>query len=255
MTSLLNSYAVVVNQIAALQQHARYEGAFVFGSYVTGELHDNSDLDVVVLVTDADGCREVSHPLINGIPVDISFFSYGQIQRYLQETLARNFRPKPWLYASQILFDKQGRLHKLAHWVQETAQPAKYSQADYEDIQLSCYYFLAKAQKCLEREPTAALLVMMNNLNDLLRYHYRIHGRWRVADKRMLGDLAKWDHSMEKLLRSFLTEVTVGQKFALWTQMIDHLLTPIGGRNFAKYENVCHCERCQNDLQAIMKVG
>lgn len=244
-------FTAVVNAIAALQQHDRYEGAFVFGSYVTGELYEQSDLDVVVLVTDAAACPEVSHPRLQGIPVDISFFSYEQIQHSIQETLAKGFRPKPWLYASQILFDKQGRLYELAQWVQATAQPACATQADYADIQLSCYYFLTKARKQLDNDPTAALLVMMNNLNDLLRYHYKIHGRWRVADKRILGELATWDPAMEQRLRAFLTATSVAQRLALWEQMIDHVLAPIGGRNFAKYEDVCHCDQCQKDLQAI----
>lgn len=30
----------VVQQLATLQQDDRYEGCFVFGSYVTGELHE-----------------------------------------------------------------------------------------------------------------------------------------------------------------------------------------------------------------------
>jgi hypothetical protein len=34
--------------------------------------------------------------------------------------------------------------------------------------------------------------------------------------------------------------------------MIERVLAPIGGRNFAKYEDVCHCEQCQHDIQALL---
>lgn len=34
-----NNYTAVVNRIAALQQQERYEGAFIFGSYVTDISH------------------------------------------------------------------------------------------------------------------------------------------------------------------------------------------------------------------------
>ncbi len=239
---------IVVQQIMALQCHARYEGAFIFGSYVTGELHPQSDLDVVVLVTAHDSCPSVSHPRLHGIPLDISFNSFESIERYIHKTLSTALPRKPWLYDSQILFDKQGRLHELARWVQQNAKPALHTADDDEDLQLTCYYALTKAQKFVKTEPEVTLLVMQTDLNDLLRRHYKLQGRWWVSNKKLLGDLQSWDPIMYDHLRSFLTAGSVTEKFTAWSHMIDHLLAPIGGRNFAKYIGTCSCNQCNADI-------
>lgn len=250
--ALKDKFAAVVQQIARLQHQERYEGAFIFGSYVTGELHAQSDLDVVVLVTDDDSCREVSHPRLQGIPIDISFNSFESINHYIHKTLSANLRRKPWLYDSHILFDKRGRLHELAHWVRQNAKPTLHTADDNEDLQLTCYYALAKAQKFVATESDVALLVMQTDLNDLLRRHYKLQGRWWVSNKKLLRDLQSWDPTMHDHLRSFLTAATITEKFTAWSHMIDHLLAAVGGRNFAKYEGVCSCERCKIDIASII---
>jgi predicted nucleotidyltransferase len=252
--ALKDRFDAVVQQIAMLQEHERYEGAFLFGSYVTGELHAQSDLDVVVLVTDSDSCSEVSHPKIQGIPVDISFNSFESIERYIHKTLSANLRRKPWLYDSHILFDKRGRLHELASWVRQNAKPAPHTADDDEDLQLTCYYALTKAQKFVETEPEVALLVMQTDLNDLLRRHYKLQGRWWVSNKKLLHDLQSWDPTMYDQVRSFLTAASIREKFTAWTHMIDHVLAPVGGRNFAKYEGVCTCEQCKGDLECLQQL-
>lgn len=249
---LKTRYDQVVQQITTLQRYDRYEGAFVFGSYVTDELHEQSDLDVVVLVTDEVSCPEVSHPRLQGIAVDISFNSFESIERYIHKTLSAALRRKPWLYDSQILFDKQGRLHELARWVQQHAKPALHAADDDEDLQLFCYYALTKAQKFVKTEPEVTLLVMQTDLNDLLRRHYKLQGRWWVSNKKLLRDLQSWDPTMHEHLQSFLTTATITEKFTAWSHMIDHLLASVGGRNFAKYEGVCSCERCKSDIEFIM---
>lgn len=250
---LKDKYTAVVNQIASLQHHDRYEGAFIFGSYVTDELHEQSDLDVVVLVADGDSCSEVSHPRLQGIPVDISFNSFERIQAYIQNTLAQGLRRKPWLCDSQILFDKRGRLQTLADRVRQHASPTVYSADEYEDMQITGYYDLIKARKLLNTEPEAALLVMQTSLDDLLRRHYKIHGRWRVSNKKILSDLQHWDPAMYNALRDFLIRPTTVRKFAAWEEMIDLMLAPLGGRDFAKYEGVCSCEQCQRDLRLLLE--
>ncbi|MEZ4726111.1 MAG: nucleotidyltransferase domain-containing protein [Caldilineaceae bacterium] len=252
--ALKAQFDAVVQRLTTLQQHDRYEGCFVFGSYVTGEIHAQSDLDVVVLVADAASCPEVSHPRLQGIAVDISFNSFESIERYIHKTLSANLRRKPWLYDSQILFDKQGRLHELADWVRQNAKPTLHTADEDEELQLTCYYALTKAQKFVETEPEVALLVMQTDLNDLLRRHYKLQGRWWVSNKKLLRDLQCWDPIMHEHVRSFLTTATIAEKFTAWSHMIDHLLVPIGGRNFAKYEGVCSCERCKSDVEYIMEL-
>src|SRR5687767_1613942 len=76
---LAHGYQETVNRITQLARHDRYEGAFVFGSFATGHLHPASDLDVSVIITDEQTCPNVSHLLLDGIRVDISFDSMANI--------------------------------------------------------------------------------------------------------------------------------------------------------------------------------
>lgn len=207
-----------------------------------------------MLVTDTVSCPDVSHPRLQGIAVDISFNSFESIERYIHKTLSAALRRKPWLYDSQILFDKQGRLHESARWVQQNAKPTLHTVDDDEDLQLTCYYALTKAQKFVATAPEVTLLVMQTDLNDLLRRHYKLQGRWWVSNKKLLRDLQCWDPAMYDHLRSFLTTLTIAEKFTAWSHMIDHLLAPIGGRNFAKYESFCGCERCKIDIESILEL-
>lgn len=248
---LANRYRIVVEKIKQLAVHDRYEGAVVFGSFATGELHPESDLDVSVLVTDEQVCSNVSHPLLDGIRVDISFDSMAKLVQMAEERLKQGFR-KPWLYDSVILFDKQGRLQQLKARVLREAQPLAGERLDADTVQFEMYYKYTKPRKYLAKAPATANLIMHLHLSEVLRVHYKFRRRWWVSDKKLFSDLAAWDPTMGKLLEEFVTEPVIEQKYRLWREMIEHVLLAIGGSAFERFEVSCDCERCQADVQRLL---
>jgi hypothetical protein len=252
---LISRFTDAVRQVARLEQYERYEGAFVFGSFVTGNLHEKSDLDVVVVLADGEpACQGLSHPRINGIRLDISFNRLESIAQAQAEIQQKGQR-KPYLLDSQILFDRQGRLRTLQEQFRATAKPEQIGSEQARDVQYDLYYAFTKPGKYLPAAPETAEMIMHIELKDVLRAHYRLHGKWWVSDKHLLEDLGEWDIPMRDLLRSFLLEKDTGQRYLLWQRMIEHVLLAVGGKDFTPFEADCACEQCQGDLQRLAGDG
>src|SRR3989344_8562376 len=120
---------------------------------------------------------------------------------------------------SWIIFDKTGSLTKLRRRAQKV-RPKKANPKDYQHIQFMAYHANSKAEKYLVSNPISALLSMGININDILKNHYKIQGKWWVSDKRLLGDLKKWDPRLEVLLKRFASTNEVKKKFAVWSKII-----------------------------------
>ena len=251
-TGLHERYAATVARIAALRRESRYEGAFIFGSFVTGNLHPESDLDIVVLLQDGEeSCTGVSHPIIHGIRIDISFNTMATLSRITEEMLKEGAR-KPWISEAVILFDKYDRLQHLKEHAIHDAQPARRDTSDRESIQYDVYYLYTKPGKFVASNPATANLIMHIGLRKVLDLHYKLNARWWVSDKQMLTDLAEWDTALHLLLTDFLTMSDPRQKYDLWKAMIDHVLKRVGGRDFRRMEGSCECARCQTDIQRLL---
>jgi len=251
---LTDRFTDAVGQIARLEQYERYEGAFVFGSFVTGNLHEKSDLDVIVILADGEpACQGLSHPRINGIRLDISFNRLDSIAQAQAEIQQKGQR-KPYLLDAQILFDRHGRLRALQEHFHATAKPEQIGSDQNHSVQYDLYYAFTKPGKYLPAAPETAEMIMHIELKDVLRAHYRLHGKWWVSDKHLLEDLGEWDLPMRDLLRSFLLEKDTAQRYLLWQQMIEHVLQALGGKDFAPFESDCACEQCQSDLRRLARV-
>src|SRR5579884_1597824 len=112
------------------------------------------------------------------------------------------------------------------------------------------YHGNNKVKRNLRTDPTTALLAMHVGLNDFLKYHYQLQRRWWVSSKRMLADLRSWDPQLAQLVESFVVACNVQTKFQFWSAIIDHILTPLDGRQPIA-ENNCTCEVCNKDLSMI----
>ena len=248
-TELIQKYKSTVEKIVQLEQYDRYQGAFIFGSVANGQIHLESDIDIVVVVNDEDSCHEVSHPKLNGIRTDVSFDTLQKITQDLEDTIKQGLR-KPWAYDAIILFDKYGHLQQLKCKALQISQPSNRPHSDL--VQAETYYRYTKPARHLSSSPETANLIMHMQLSELLKLHYKLNSKWWVSDKRVLGDLAEWDPTLNSLLREFLTTNLIEQKYQKWMQIIDHILIPVGGRDYRKFEESCSCERCKADVARLI---
>ncbi|MPY86941.1 MAG: hypothetical protein GEU99_03375 [Luteitalea sp.] len=102
----------------------------------------------------------------------------------------------------------------------------------------------------LTTDPFGALLVMHTSVSDLVNTHYRIQRRWRLSSKRVLADLRGWHPALAVLVERFVCAADVQPKFAIWTEIIDYVMAPLGGRQPIADMN-CGCVVCHHDLAML----
>lgn len=241
----------VYQHIQRLAQHERYQAALIFGSLVRGEATDASDMDVKVVTDEDNPCSNINHPVIGGVKLDLSFASISQFRESLSREIDSGERV-PMLAESLVVFDKTGELTKLCEEA-KTVQPPRMTADEVQFLQFMFYHSNNKAERNLQSDPVTALLVMHVGLNDFLHFHYRIAGRWWVSSKRLLADLRNWDAPLAQLVERFVTSCDVQAKFRVWSEIIDYILEPLGGRQPIA-ENNCHCSVCQLDLARVLDV-
>lgn len=242
------SYAAY-QRIAALAEHERYLGAFIFGSVARGDDTLSSDFDVKVVVDQDNDCWNVNHPFIDGVKLDISFTSLAQLRASTEHEIARRERI-PMLAESTIVFDKTGELGRLKRQALQ-ARRKPFTGDDHQWAQFLVYHANNKAERFLDDDPLSALLVMHVSLDELLQIHYQINERWTVSSKRLLQDLRGWDQELARLLEQFVATCEAQAKFSLWTAIVDWVLRPLGGR-LPIAENNCACPTCRSDLGLLL---
>lgn len=242
-------FYLAYRRIQDLAQHDRYQAALIFGSLARGEATDASDMDVRVVTNEGNPCSNINHPVISEVKLDLSFSSISQFRESLDREIASRERV-PILAESLIVFDKTGELTKLCEEA-KTVQPHGVTQDEVQFLQFMFYHENNKAERNVQSDPVTALLVMHVGLNDLLHFHYKIQGRWWVSSKRLLADLRSWDQPLARLVERFVTSSDVQAKFQIWSEIIDYILVPLGGRQPIA-ENMCHCPVCQVDLARVL---
>jgi hypothetical protein len=234
-----------VVRVQQLQSVEQYQAAYIFGSGARGDTTAASDLDVHVLVDRETACTSVSHPIINGVKLDLSFLSFEQLAARTAREIERAERV-PMVAESTVVFDKTGDLTRLRAEATQ-ARPKPWTAAEYQEIQFAVYHVNDKAERFLSTDPPGALLVMHTGLRELVNAHYRINSRWRVSDKRVLADLREWDPALAGLVERLVIAADVSAKFAIWTEIIEYVLAPLGGR-LPIAKNNCACAACQRGL-------
>lgn len=249
MPTIPPRFQKAVDRIRTLERHDRFLGAFIFGSVARGETTEHSDLDVKVVTDRENTCSNINHPLIARIKLDITFKSLKQLER---EMVAEHAGGRiPMLAESVIVFDKDGALAKLKAEC-EKMRPPRTAPDGHQFIQFMCYHADDKVRRNLENDPDTALLAMTVGLNDLLNMHIKLHGRWKVSSKRLFSEFDAWDPGLAALLRRFVRTADLKEKFHAWSDIIEHVLRPIGGRQSIK-ENNCACASCGRDLKALLE--
>ncbi len=248
MSVLSQKFKQAINIVKKLESDDRYVGAFIFGSVARGEITEDSDLDVRVIVRDSTYCEQVNHPFIEGIKLDITFFPYDQLLKLTEKQITKSERI-PFIAESIILFDKTGKLKKLRQATRKMKRIG-FAKTEYQFQQYLIYNCDNKVRRNLKKDPHAALLCMNGGIDDVLKIYYRINRKWWVSNKRMLKDLETWDKNLANYLRNFLTARNLKQKFKYWSAIITHVSIPFGGKVLIE-ENNCNCSICRKNLAKL----
>ena len=245
-------FAAAYHGVLGLARHERYTAAFIFGSVARGEGGPWSDFDVKVVVrgdNPGDGRLHLSHPIIDGVKLDISFNTLARLREDTEREIEAAKRV-PMLAESVIVFDKGGELGRLKAWA-AGARPRPATAADRQWLAFMVYHANDKVERSLTADPPASLVAMHAGLSALLEIHYQLQGRWWVSSKRLLRDLHGWDAPLAALVEEFVAVAEPGAKFDAWSRIVDHVLAPLGGCCPID-ENGCGCEHCTEDLRNLL---
>jgi predicted nucleotidyltransferase len=235
--------------IQRLEQDARYQGAFIFGSLARGETTKQSDCDVIAIADEDNPCQQINHPIMGGVKLDLTFRSLEQVHAMEQHIVEKRERI-PMLAESLIVFDKTGELQRLREQLLQI-RPHPVPPAKYLNIQFLIYHENNKVERNLQDDPTTALYAMHDGIYEVLIHHYQLQGHWLVSSKRLLKDLRTWDLALARTIERFVATSELQPKFQLWSTIIDHVLAPLGGRMPIE-ENNCTCEVCSRDLSVLL---
>jgi len=145
MKSLPEKFQPAYKKVKQLEFEDRYLGAFIFGSLARGDSTEDSDFDVKVVVDQYNPCKNINHPIINGVKIDITFQSFDQLKEFTEQEIKKAERI-PMIAESWIIFDKTGSLTKLRRRAQKV-RPKKANPKDYQHIQFMAYHANSKAEK------------------------------------------------------------------------------------------------------------
>lgn len=244
-------FKTAVLKIKELEEFDGYMGAFIFGSVARGEEDENSDLDIKVITKRKNYCKNVNHPFINSIKLDLSFNTLKLFKEGTRLEMTEK-RRVPMIAESIIIFDKSGELKRIKQKALKST-PKKLKKKDYQWSQFMLYHMDNKAVRHLKSDPASSILSMGMNLKDALKDHYKINRRWWVSDKRLLNDLREWDPDLVELLNKFAVSSSIANKYRFWSQVLDHISKPIGGRK--KIEEInCDCKLCISDMKKLQSV-
>jgi hypothetical protein len=230
----------------------RYRAAFIFGPVARGVVNEQSDLDVQVIVNEDTSCRRMNHPIIGGVQLNLTFLSLGQFEERTKKEIEHSGRMRALTIAeSIIIFDKTRILRHMREEAQQL-QPRTVSPREQQVLQSLLLHRNAMAASYLEEDPLTALLIMHVNVLNLLLSHYKQQQKWWVGPHRLLADLSTWDTKMAHLVGNFLTTNEVHTKFQWWSEILDHVLQPLGGRQPFPAQS-CLCNRCQDDVALLLE--
>jgi len=235
-----------LNKIKALEKENCCLGVFLFGSSVRGELDDQSDLDVYVVVSDSCHCKDTSHPCVSGVKLDISFKSLSALEEGMTDQFNKDDRV-PMICESEILFDKTGKIQELKNRLLKTPRK-KLAKSDLRMYRFLINHFHEQVKKTLKKNKDHGLVAMNVRLEDIIKRHYKLSRKYRVSPKRLMDDLKKWDEKMHDLVINFVKENRVDKKLKHWEKMIKHVLQNAGSD---KGDNVCNCKVCKKHLKVL----
>ncbi len=241
-------FEMAIQKVKDLEKYDEYLGSFIFGSVARGDAGDDSDLDVKVVIKGDNPCQNISHPFVNGVKLDITFVSLGQLEQLARQEQAGG--RIPMIAESIIIFDKDGQLQELKDSFKD-AKPLKFSPADYQLQQFFIYHHDEKVKRSLEKDPDSALLSMTLGVGELIKIYYKLNGRWKVSSKRMLKDLDCCDKDFADLLRKFISENDILKKFDIWSGMVNHIVALMGGK-LPIEDNLCACPVCKKGISSLL---
>lgn len=200
-----------------LKQRPDVLGVIMFGSWARGNNRPDSDVDLVVILTEGYR-RTVEHR--NGQPFEIIYTTEKGAFDYWEGH--KDDAAGLWEVA-KILYDKDGTITQLQTKIKEVLDAGKKAIDEY---QLGQFRFdsedqLKYVESILASDPTTANLILTNKIFTLTELFFDIRQMWTPAPKQRFAKIKEISQEFYSLLEQFYqAQITLNSKLELAKQII-----------------------------------
>ena len=204
--SLLEKYQKAVDRFVKLEsKNKSIQGIFVTGSFVTGKISPNSDVDIFLL-HDKD-YSQVKAKYINNIEFECAYKSYQQFLKDLEDKHPFDITR---FAVAKILYDPQKKMTEIISKAKRI-----FKDGSNEKITDSDKYHLKDLMKDIDddlQNPTV-LISLVNAFNLLLKIFYKKKNLWGSKDKSLIEYLKGDDKRMAQLTENFMFSKNNKERF------------------------------------------
>ena len=200
-----------------LKQRPDVLGVIMFGSWARGNNRPDSDVDLVVILTEGYR-RTVEHR--NGQPFEIIYTTEKGAFDYWESH--KDDAAGLWEVA-KILYDKDGTIEQLKNKIKQVLDAGKKAIDEY---QLGQFRFdsedsLKYVGSILTSDPTTANFMLINKIFSLTELFFDIRQKWTPAPKQRLAKIKELSPDFYSLLEQFYqAQITLNNKLELAKQII-----------------------------------
>jgi hypothetical protein len=220
--------AIIEKVLADLQVEFGSEllGVLATGSRIHGQPEPASDLDLHVVIHSPR--RQRRNRVVEGIEVEMFINPPFQVRRYLAES--RGVDEHMFTFG-RVVHDPHGvvaaiRAEAASRW---QAGPAPVRGREAWQHRYFPADLLRDLQDIGANDAATANLLIVRTVEQLLRSHYRLQGRWIEKPKRLLSHIQQWDPIAARFALAALAGGPLEQRREALEQLADHILGAIGG--------------------------
>lgn len=185
--------------VEELKQRSEVVGVIMFGSWARGNNRADSDVDLVVILT--EGYRRTVENR-DGQDFEIIYTTEKSAFEYWESH--KDDATGLWEVA-KILYDKDGTIKQLQEKTQEMLKTGK---KPIDEFQLGQFRFDAEdtlkyVETIIESDPTTANLILTNKVFALTELFFDIHQLWTPAPKQRLAKIKELKPELFDLLKEF----------------------------------------------------
>jgi len=185
--------------IEDLKQRSDVLGIILFGSYARGNNRPNSDVDLVVILSDGYS-RTVEHK--NGQAFEIIYTTEKGAFDYWESH--RDDAAELWEVA-KILYDKDGAVESLKIKIQEIISVGKKAidKSELEQLRFDAEDQIRYVEDIILSDSTTANLILTNKIFILTGRFFDIKQMWSPSPKQRLAKIKDLNQDLYILLESF----------------------------------------------------
>lgn len=200
-----------------LKQRTDVLGVIMFGSWARGNNRPDSDVDLVVILTEGYR-RTVEHR--NGQAFEIIYTTEKGAFDYWEGH--KDDAAGLWAVA-KILFDKDGTIERLKIKIKEVLDAGKKPIDEYQlgQFRFDSEDILKYVESILASDPTSANLILTNKIFALTELFFDIRQIWTPAPKQRLTKVKEINPDFYSLLQEFYQEqITLRNKLELAKKIV-----------------------------------